>query len=252
MKLILDPASCKPIFVAPHRPTLSSLSTQQQTTPRPPPPPGTPHHLLCRERTSDLSIATARSVFPSAAIGSYLPRSCLSSRINQSSVFRSDISCFTLLFHHFLHHDLVKLTTLFRSACISHSARPSTADNRSMWREKCCLSVRLKVRQALPVSIYACAHCCCCCTSAHLGGGPSSTTNGRRLSPICLDTQADLRRRRVYSTPRFDTLFLTFSPISFSENSNKSLENYFEENTFHGKKCEFCEKVRVIILAENS
>ena len=183
MKLILDPASCKPIFVALH-PPLSSLPTQQQHV---------LHvrklhitHSVGNERQiyPSLSIATARNFLLSAAIGLYLPRSCLWPRISQTSVFRPDVSCFTLVHHPVLHDD--QLGLLLHSG---DSARPLTADNRR-YGAKGYRSVRLSVGQALPVSRYACAHCCCCCTSAHVGGGPSSTTNERWLPPFFLDTQA--------------------------------------------------------------
>ena len=62
-------------FRCPPPPTL--LTPHRATTTARPPPPGTRHHPVRRERTSDLSIATARSFLPSAAIGLYLPRPCL-------------------------------------------------------------------------------------------------------------------------------------------------------------------------------
>ena len=131
--------------------------------------------------TNVRSIHRDRSFLVSAAtVGLYVPRSCLLPHISQPSVFRPDVSCFTLVHHPVLHDDQQGLLL----QATSYALKPQTIVTKGY------RSVRLSVGQALPVSRYAGAHCCCCCTSAHTGGGPSSTTNERRLSPFVLDTQA--------------------------------------------------------------
>ena len=94
MKLILDPVSCKPIFVSLNPP----LATHPFTATARPPPPGTLYHPLGQERTSDLSIAAARSFLLSAAIGLNLSRSCLSPHITQPCVCFAEISRVSLSF----------------------------------------------------------------------------------------------------------------------------------------------------------
>ena len=169
LTLIGDTASCKPISVAPHPPhSLHSPQSDNITS-------STSGHST----PSTLWGTNIRSIYSHSKerppIGCYFPRSCLSPHKNEPSVFRPNISCFTL-FHHVAHGE--QLTT-FLQLRISFSARLLPADSRC--GANGCRSVRLGVCRALPVSRYACARCC---TSAHLGGGPSSTTNERRLSPM--------------------------------------------------------------------
>ena len=84
-----DPASCKPIFVAPLPPRLSSLPTQQQ------------HDDVSSTsgHSTSPTLPTAKSALLSAAIGYhyYPPRSCLSPNISHGRL--SQIS----LCHHVLH-----------------------------------------------------------------------------------------------------------------------------------------------------
>ena len=135
-------------------PTPHSLVTPHTATTKSRPPlPGTPHPPLCRERTSDLSTATpARSVLLVAAICyfSFVPVAT-----NQPAVC---ISPRYLVFHSFITSFMMTSWPLLQ-ARISYSARPLTADNR--WcGAKGRRSRRLRFRQALPVSRYACAHYC--------------------------------------------------------------------------------------------
>ena len=165
---------------------------------------------------------TARSFPLSTAMFSLTMFVPISPHISQPSVFRPDISCFTLIIHHVLHDQLQQL-----QACISYSARPLIAYNRC--GAKGCRSARLRVCQALPVSGNECSHCCC--TSPHLGGGPSSKTNERLSSPFFLDTQGDLRRRifisemfvHIYEVYEYEMTF--FPRRTFSEKSDEFLGN---------------------------
>ena len=116
------------------------------------------------------------------------PRSCLSPHISQPSVFRPDISCFTLL-HHVLDDD--QLTTSSGAHRVQRASFNQTTDRCGT---KYCRSVRLRSARRCPSQDMR-AHTAASCTWVHLGGGPSSTTNEGRLFPFFLDTQSDLRRR---------------------------------------------------------
>ena len=136
------PCTLQANFCCPIPLRLSSLPTQQ-------------HDDV--SSTSGHSTSRTLPVLRSAAIGyyNYLPCSCLSPHISRGRL--SQISR--------VHSLLTRLPCCWYPAIAgnfsrrkyrTYSARPFPADNRrSMW----CFSVRLWVRQALPVSRHARAHC---------------------------------------------------------------------------------------------
>ena len=193
-----------------------TLHTPHTATTARRPPPGTPHHPLCRERTSGVSIDKGRSFLLWAAIGHYLPRPChrhTSPRRLAVCVCHPDVSCFALVHHPVLHDDHVGLLLTTAQVLQAQS------------RERLPLGTaeRRPGAARLNVSVV------CICTSAHIGGGPPrQRTNAG--SSFFWDTQASLSAKMAYTNLNLnDFVFeLTFPVNIFSESSAKTIRNYFE------------------------
>ena len=158
MKLILDPARCKPIFVALHPPH-SSLPTQRKHVLH----LRALHIMHSRERTSGLSIAAARSFLLSAAIGIsvFLVRAYNHASIASGLCFARMSRVSLSLVHHHLHDIVMTSCDYFRRQRTSQPA---------IWRERLPLGTAEGAPGAVRLKIYACAHrYCCCCTSGHVG-----------------------------------------------------------------------------------
>ena len=151
MKLILDPARCKPIFVALHPPH-SSLPTQRK------------HVLHLRALHITHSVGNERLLYPS------LQQKASSYRLQTAAIFvvrayrhtSASRLCFAQIYRvslSFVTSSVMTTSCQLLQARISYRARSFPADNRRCDAEG-CFSGRLWVRQALPVSRYACAHCC--------------------------------------------------------------------------------------------
>ena len=203
-------------FRCPPPPTL--LTPHRATTTARPPPPGTRHHPVRRERTSDLSIATARSFLPSAAIGLYLPRPCLYRHTSAS------LLCFAQIDTYVSRVSLSFIITSCMMTSWDYFRRQRTSFNRgqpALWRERLSPgraerrpgAGRLKIcvrTLLLPLYLSACRRW----LLLDNGG------NAGCLHYFCTRKQADLLRRHIHV--RDFVLELTFSVRIFSE---KTYEN---------------------------
>ena len=106
-----------------------------------------------------------------------------------------------------------------------------------MW----CLSVRLWVRQTLPVSRHACAHCCMYFSASR--GRPLLDDERTPVVSKILEHAASRSTKKSCIQLRNFVLALTFSTRIFSAKSNNFLGNGLRVTFFPGKNYEFSENV---------
>ena len=193
MKLILDPESCKPIFVTP-QPPFSSLPTQQQ------------HVLYHRKLHITHSVGNERQMYPS------LQQGASSYRLLSASIFLVRAYRYTsasrLCFAQRSRASLsFIITSCTMTSCDYFFGRQRTSFNRTqpaLWRKRLPLGTAKRWPGATYPSkhvLRTCAHCCCCCTSLKRMSGvapPRQQTNADCLLFFWTRKQADLRRRRMF------------------------------------------------------